>query len=163
MRGFYGIVALFTFAGCGGPGAEIEGSAGGVDFASIANVYYGGPFVVISTIEADCEGLDFVKRNYEVGQAPTEDETSMLQLSFMDSDDLLSGVAPVKLTASVSASVVRVEGGAFYETIADAGTLTIDEVVDSASATGSFQELTFADGTLNGSFEATWCRNLKAR
>lgn len=163
MRGLFGMAALLSLAGCGGASADVTGSAGGVDFGSTRHVYFGGPFVVISMLDVACDEIDWVRRNYEVGSAPTPSDTQVLQFSFMDSSVVTTGPYPVLLTGAVSSSVIQISGGAFYETIAGGGLLTVDEVVDEDHATGTFEGIAFEDGTLEGSFDATWCRNLKAR
>ncbi len=166
MRGFFGLVALSlvggVVSGCGGANADVEGTVGAIQFGETRYVYFGGPFLVISMTEIDCEGLDFVRRNYEVGQAPTEDEIQALQFSYV-ADAIPEGFAPVAPDATVSASVFSVSGATFYESIASAGSITIDSVSEESTASGVFEGLAFDDGTLNGGFDAEWCRNLKAR
>lgn len=162
MRGFFGMVGLFGLVGCGGTYADVTGSAGGVEFERTTHVYFGGPFVVISMLETDCEDLDWVRRNYEVGNAPTELDTAMLQFSY-EVDAIVEGPAPVAVDGAASASVLKIGGGSFYEAIAEGGLLTIDEIVDEDHATGVFEGILFDDGTLDGDFDATWCRNLKPR
>jgi hypothetical protein len=162
MRGFSGMVALVALVGCGGSSAEVSGSAGGVDFDRTNHVLFGGPYIVVSMIDVDCEDLDYVRRNYEEGQAPTELDTAMLQFSFQG-EAVVEGPAPLAIDGVASASVIRISGGAFYETVAEGGLLTIDAVTDEDTASGTFEGVTFEDGTLDGEFTAEWCRNLKAR
>jgi hypothetical protein len=140
----------------------VTGSAGGVDFDRTTQVYFGGPFIIVSMADVECDELDFVRRNYEVGSAPTEKETALLQFSY-DEEVMAEGPAPVAINAAVSASVLKISGGAFFETIAEGGLLTLDTYEDEQAASGSFEGLLFEDGTLDGTFDATWCRNLKAR
>ncbi len=158
-----GALAGLGLVGCGGARAEVEGSAGGVSFGKTSHVFFGGPYVVISMVEVDCESLDYVRRNYEVGQSPTDTDSATLQLSSMDLDSLSVGTFPVKIDAAVSASIVDIVGGTFTETVATAGVLTVYEVDGEDHASGSFEGLVFEDGTLDGSFDAEWCRNLKAQ
>jgi hypothetical protein len=164
MRGFFWMVGGLALAGCGGSHAEVDGSAGGVDFSTTEQVYFGGPFIVISKLDVTCDKLDFVRRNYEIGQAPTDDDTQLLQFGFTnDSGTVTAGTVAVDIDAAASASVVNVSGGTFVETIASGGILTVDEVVDEDHVSGSFDGLVFSDGTLTGTFDGEWCRNLKAQ
>ncbi|MDP2313914.1 MAG: hypothetical protein Q8P41_13490 [Pseudomonadota bacterium] len=166
MRGFFGMVGMGLGAAlltsCGGTGADVTGSAGGVNFGKTKQVYFGGPFIVIAITEVDCEGLDFTRRNYEVGQVPTDFDVQLVQFAF-EADNVAEGVFPVKIDAAVSATVVNVTGGAFFEAIATGGLLTVESVEADQSATGVFEGVLFDDGTLDGEFDATWCRNLKDR
>ncbi|MES2643219.1 MAG: hypothetical protein V4850_27290 [Myxococcota bacterium] len=157
-----GLACVGLLAACGGASADVTGTAGGVDFDKTKYVFFGGPFVIISMLEIDCEDLDYVKRNYEIGQAPTDSETKLLQFSY-DPDALVEGSFPVAIDAAISASVVSVAGGAFYESIATGGLFTVESISEEDSASGVFEGLQFDDGALDGSFDAVWCRNLKAR
>lgn len=166
MRGFLrlaaGLSCFGLLAGCGAASADVGGSAGGVDFGWTKYVFFGGPFVIVSMAEVDCEGLDFVRRNYEIGQAPTDAETQLLQFSY-DPDDIPEGIGFVALDASVSASVLSITDGAFFESTASAGQITVDAIEAEDSASGTFEGVLFEDGTLDGTFDAAWCRNLKPR
>ena len=57
--------------------------------------------------------------------------------------------------------VARRTGDVFHEYNATAGTLVVDSVEADETATGSFEDLAFEDGTLSGSFTAEHCVNLK--
>jgi hypothetical protein len=162
MRGLFAVLAGLWLVGCGGASAEVTGTVGDVAFGETSYVYMGGPFIIISMLEVSCEGLDFVRRNYEVGMAPTDADTEILQFSF-DEDLVATGSYPIDIDAAVSSTVIAVSGGAFYEDIARGGLLTVDTFSDEDSASGSFSELAFDGGTLSGSFSAEWCRNLKPR
>ncbi|MDP2305975.1 MAG: hypothetical protein Q8P18_08100 [Pseudomonadota bacterium] len=170
MRGLFGmtggavagLACIGLFAGCGGASADVTGSAGGVDFGRTKYVFFGGPFVIVSMLEVECEGLDFVRRNYEIGQAPTDAETQLLQFSY-EPATIPEGVVAIAQDATVSASVLEITGGAFFESIATAGQITIESIQDELSASGVFEGVLFEDGTLDGSFDAAWCRNLKDR
>lgn len=166
MRGYFqlvaGVACIGLLVGCGGAKAEVTGSAGGVEFGKTHHVYFGGPFVVVSMSETDCEGLDFVRPSYEIGVAPTEMDTQMLQFSY-DGDIVPEGVAFVGVGAQVSASVLSVSGTTFTENQAQAGQLTIESVESNDSVSGKFEGILFDDGALDGTFDALWCRNLKAR
>lgn len=164
MRGLYGMLAGIALSGCAASTADVTGSAGGVTFGSTTHVYFGGPFVIISMLEVSCEQLDFVRRNYEVGQAPTDAETKMLQFSY-DTDAVTAGKIPVSIDAAVSASVVDVSAsGAFTEVVAVSGELNVESVETDDFASGTFTAVTFDDGgVLDGTFDAVWCRNLKPR
>lgn len=161
MRPLFGFFAA-VLVGCGGSSADVEGSAGGVDFGRTNQVYFGGPFIVISMLDVDCENLDYVRRNYEIGMAPTETDTQLIQFAF-DEDTISEGDFPVDIDAAVSSSVVKISGGAFTETVASGGLLTVESFEDEQDVSGTFDGITFEDGTVTGEFSATWCRNLKAK
>jgi hypothetical protein len=161
MRPLFGFLAA-VLVGCGGASAEVDGSAGGVEFGKTNQVYFGGPFIIISMLELDCEDVDYVRRNYEIGLAPTDSDTQLIQFSF-DEDTISEGDFPVDIDAAVSSSVVKISGGAFTETVASGGLLTVDSFEDEDHVDGTFDGITFEDGTVSGEFSAVWCRNLKAK
>ena len=161
MHRLASLVLLLPLAACGG-GAEVSGTALGIPFGNTRYVFFGGPFIAISNIEVDCEQLAFVRSNYEVGQAPTSDDMQLLQFGFNQSEEVVEGQKSVAVTASVSAAVVKVVDGAFDFAYADGGVLDVESVSDD-QVVGSFEGVAFDDGTLDGSFEASWCRNLKDR
>lgn len=152
--------ALLALSACGGPSAEVTGSAIGVSWGETSHVFYGGPFLVISNSEIDCEGVSWVKRNYEEGQAPTDDDVQILQFAFA-TDDLKVGSYSVAIDASVSSTVLEVKEGTFTFERAGTGFLYVDDVADEATAEGSFEGVVFDSGTLDGTYTAEWCRNLK--
>jgi hypothetical protein len=138
----------------------VEGTAGGIKFGSSSSVYWGARYVVISMEEVDCTGVDWVERNYDEGVNPTDVDTSVLQFTFAG-DELVTGKSAIQQGGQVQATIVNIEGGAFQESNASAGTVTIDGFEEEGFAEGSFEAVSFDDGTLAGSFTAEWCRNLK--
>ncbi|MBM4393564.1 MAG: hypothetical protein FJ090_20765 [Deltaproteobacteria bacterium] len=161
MRSLVPLVpTLAALVGCGGASAEVEGTAGGIKFGGTDYVYWGARYVVISMVEVECTGVDWVERNYDEGVAPTTVDTSVLQFTF-SGDELEEGKSSIQQGGQAQATIVNVSGGVFQETNATAGAVTIDSFDDEGLATGSFETVTFEDGTLSGSFTAEWCRNLK--
>lgn len=161
MRAWSTLLALTTLCGCAGASAEVDGAAGGIQFGSTNYVYWGSRYVVISMVEVECTGVDWVERNYDEGVAPTEVDTSVLQFTFAG-EELVAGKSAVQQGGQVQATVVNVDGGVFQETNATGGTVTIDAVEEEeALVDGSFDAVSFEDGTLSGTFTAEWCRNLK--
>jgi len=152
---------LLPLSACGG-GAEMSGTALGIPFGDTRYVFFGGPFIAISNIEMDCEQLSFVRSNYEVGQAPTDDDTQLLQFGFTQTAEVSEGQKAIAVTASVSAAVVKVVDGAFDFAYADGGVLDVESVSED-EVEGNFEGVAFDDGSLNGTFKASWCRNLKDR
>lgn len=150
----------FLLSACGG-GAEIEGTALGIEFSDTRYVFFGGPFVAVSNIEVDCEQLAFVRSTYEVGQSATEEDMQLLQMSWA-AGEVDEGLKSIGITASVSATVVKVSGGAFDFAYAESGVVDIESVTED-KVIGTFEGITFEDGSLTGEFDARWCRNLKDR
>lgn len=155
------VLPLLGLLGCGGSVADVEGTALGITFGKTHHVYFGGPLLVISAFESECEDLAFVRETYEVGQVPTEADVALLQFAF--AAEMSEGTNPVDLGASVNAAVVHGGGGAFEFEYAEGGVLDIDHLEAESVAEGSFEGVAFPSGTLNGSFTAEWCRNLKDR
>lgn len=146
---------------CGGGNADVEGVAGGIQWGASDHVYVGARYVVISAVEVDCRDIDWVDRNYDEGVKPTEGSTSLLQFTFASGDDVEQGKFPIQQGGQVQATIVNISGDVFYEFSATGGTLSVDSVAEEGEATGSFEAVTFEDGTLSGSFAAEWCVNLK--
>lgn len=153
------IVATVLASGCGGPHAEVSGTVLDVGFGETTSVFFGGPYLVISNLDADCMDVAFVARNYEEGEAPTTIDTQVLQFAW-SGDEIVEGRSTVDVGASVSATVVSVIDGALRFDHASNGVITVDSATED-EVTGSFETVTFEDGTLNGTFTAEWCRNLR--
>lgn len=155
------VLPLVGLVGCGGSVAEVSGSALGITFGTTHHVYFGGPLLVVSAFDTDCEGLAFVRKTYEVGQVPTSEEVGLLQFAF--ASEMVEGTSAVDLGASVNAAVVKGGGGEFEFEYAEAGVLDIDSIEAETRVEGTFEGVAFPSGTLTGSFSAEWCRNLKDR
>ncbi len=163
MRAFAFLAALAGLTACGGGSeASVSGTAGGVTLGDATSVYFGGPYVVIAAGEVDCIDLAWVRKNYEEGITPTASDVEALQFAF-STTDVEVGRVTVGITASASSTMVKVADGAATFTRAEGGVLDIASVdpTDDGIAEGSFEGLAFADGTLDGTFTATWCRNLR--
>ncbi len=154
------LALLPLLTACAEPAATVSGAAGGVTFGETDHAYFGGPYLVISPDELDCLDLAWVQRSYEDGIAPTEGDARLLQFAFA-TDTVTEGRVGIGIAAAASATVVNVTGGTATFTRAEGGFLDIDAVETETEATGSFEGLAFEDGTLSGSFTATWCRNLR--
>lgn len=151
-------------AGCGGPSAEVTGTVLGIDFAAVQHVYFGGPYLVLTTTEdVDCESMSFVRQTYEEGVAPTTEPIELVQFTYV-SGAIAAGDKSIALTdAEVTSLVLATDGEQMDFDRATAGVLSIDELNDEKSAIGTFDGVTFADGSVSGSFTAEWCRNLRDR
>lgn len=151
---------FWLLVGCGGPLAEVQGSAGGVTFGETKYVFFGGPFVVISMDEIECTQLAFARQNYLPDEAPTEDDVRILQFSWA-SGSISTGPQTIAPDASVAANVVVVTEDDYTDTEASEGLIDIESAEEEGEAIGTFEEVIFEDGTLSGSFTAEWCINLK--
>lgn len=155
-------LAVLPLAACGAAGsAEISGSAGGITWGDTEYAYFGSSYLVFSNLETDCQSISFVDNNYDDGAPPTTQDTQLLQFAF-EASEVNEGVFPVAATdAEVHATIVFIKDGAMVTPDANAGNLTIDAVSAESSVEGSFDSITFEDGSLSGSFTAEWCVNLK--
>ncbi len=150
--------------GCGGSSADATGTVLGIDFSNIQTVFFGGPYIVMVTTEdTDCEGVAFTRTTYQEDVAPTTDAVEMLQFTYV-SGAVSEGVKSIAETdAEVTSLVLATDGTQVDFERATAGAITIDTLVDEKSATGSFDAVTFTDGSVSGEFTAEWCRNLRDR
>lgn len=157
-------LAFGALPGCGGEKAvaEVTGEAMGISFGETSYVYFGGPFVVVTPDPMECLDISWVRLSYQDGVAPTEDDVRMLQFGFTGGD-VTTGQKSIGLGASVTSTVIQVSGGAMSQTRATQGALNVDALEDEVWASGSFEGVAFEDGTLDGTFEAEWCTNLKDR
>ncbi len=158
------VALMLVVMGCGGgkAGAEVSGSALGISFGEAKYVYFGGPFVVVTPDPMECLDISWVRLSYQDGTAPTEDDVRLLQFGFTGGD-VTTGQKQIGLGASVTSTVVEVSGGTMAQTRANQGVLNVDELEEEVWASGSFEGVAFDDGTLDGTFEAEWCTNLKDR
>ncbi len=153
-------VTLALLVGCGDPAATLSGSAGGLTFSETDSAYFGGPFLVFSNEPLDCLELAWVQRSYQDGVAPTDSDVKILQFTFAG-DAIATGRVSIGTGAAATATVVNVTDGAPTYTRAESGFLDIDSLEEQETLVGSFDAVTFTDGTLTGDFTATWCRNLR--
>jgi hypothetical protein len=151
------LAALLT--GCGDKlPTEATGSVAGSEL-NIQTAWWGGPFVLLSNAELDCKDLAWVERVYSVGEAPTDTDLVALQITFNDSE-VVEGVYDVTGEAPVSGRFLEIASGAFAEYRARTGTVELVELSGNGDASGTFA-LSFDDGSLEGSFVAEECSNLK--
>lgn len=156
-------IAIGT-AGCGGPSADVTGTVLGIDFAAVQHVYFGGPYLVLTTTEdVDCESMSFIRQTYEEGVAPTTEPIELVQFTWV-SGAIATGDKSIAMTdAEVTSLVLATDGEQLDFDRATAGTISLDALNDEKSASGSFDGVTYTDGSLSGSFTAEWCRNLRDR
>jgi hypothetical protein len=150
--------------GCGADTfADITGEVGGVK-VNATTFYWGGPYLMFTNTEGDCEDVAWVNRGptYENGgTAPTDFDMITLLFTF-EATDVVETNASLEGDAPVDARVLTVEGDALTVYKAREGTLIIDSLEDEGVATGTFA-LGFEDGELSGEFEVEWCNNLSAK
>jgi hypothetical protein len=108
--------------------------------------------------------LVFVRTSYQEGNDPTEGELDIkfLQIAFT-SGEVTEGQKSVGLGASVTSTLVNINNGTLEQDRATAGSATIESIEEEGPVIGDFQDLTFADGSLSGTFQSEWCINLKDR
>lgn len=152
-------VLISGLAACTQPEAQIDGSVAGIQFNDTEHVFFGGEYLVVGASDIECMDLAFIEEVYDISEPPTDGSVQLLQLAWI-AGDMTTGSVPVGISASVEATVLQVTDGTFeVNTRAEAGTVNV-ESFDDAWALGSFDGLTFEDGSLSGSFTAEYCRNL---
>lgn len=154
-------LSAFALSGCGGASATVEGTAGGITWGESTWAYAGARYIVISQTELDCRDVSWVETSYDQGIAPADFDLSVLQFAFPSSETVAEGRSAISQGGQAEATIVNVSGDVFHPYEANSGTLDVDSVEDEVSATGSFESVTFDDGTLSGTFTAEWCVNLK--
>jgi hypothetical protein len=163
-RQLVGCALLAALSGCGGSSAEVTGTALGINFADVQHVYFGGPYIVLTTTEdVDCEGVAFVRQSYEEGVAPTTEAVELVQFTYVNGAVAEGNKSIAQTDAEVTSLVMATDGEQMDYDRATAGAISVDSLVDEQSVTGSFDTVTFADGTISGDFSAEWCRNLRDR
>lgn len=163
MRRITGFAAVLVLVGCKGPNAEITGTTLGIAWGDTKSVYFGEPFIVLSNLDADCMDVSWVERNYDEGESPIDGDAQILQFVYEDAtpDDgvFVAGRQTVDIDTAARATVLSIADGTMQLDRATSGVLNLD-VVDEDYVEGSFEAVTFDDGSVTGSFTAEWCRNL---
>ncbi|MFT4976596.1 MAG: hypothetical protein ACI8S6_002501, partial [Myxococcota bacterium] len=143
--------------------------AGAVDGLSITatTAYWGGPFIVFTGDDLDCEDLYFISKFNEDGDEPLVDfDIRVLQITYNDSD-VVSGNYDFGGESPVTAEVIEIEGGAMRVYRATEGTLEVNNAEEGELSDGkfafSFEENGEDLGALTGDFTLPWCTNLKSR
>lgn len=155
------VVVVAALPGCEAASASVTGTANGIAFGESTSVYWGARYVVVSAVELECDELAWVEQNYDAtAGAPSEFDTSLLQFTFAG-ELIETGTFSIAQGAQVQATIVNIDGGAYAESNATAGTFDLESVADEGFAEGTFEGVTFEDGVLDGSFTAAWCRTLK--
>ena len=162
MRRCIIISGLAALSGCSSYTAAVSGSASGLSIGTTSYVFFGGPFVVITPDEVDCMDLAWVRPSYQEGSLPTDQDMDILQFSYT-SGQLSTGQKSIGLGASVTSTIVHISGESLEQARATGGVINVDSIEEETTAIGSFEGVTYDDGTLDGTFEAQWCINLKER
>lgn len=158
------LLAVTTMSTACGAGtfADISGTVEGVKMN--ANAYYfGGPFVVFTSREAECLDMAWVKRgsSFESGGEPPTDYDQNVLLFTYSNDEVVEENINVEGESLVDARVLFVSGGALTVHRAATGYIDVTEITKDNHAVGEL-DLTFDNGALSGSFEVEDCNNLKA-
>jgi hypothetical protein len=146
-------------AACAPSGADVTGDVAGVGFSSPQTVMAGGPFIVMVNDILDCVDLSWVSRSYQSSSSPMESDFTALQLTF-EGSEILEGPFSVAGEAQVSSTFLVNADGVFTPHRGIGGTVEITSTSTSGSTEGSFN-LVFDEGSLQGTFTAENCRNLK--
>ncbi len=146
----------------GGTYADITGSVEGVKINPNA-YFFGGPFIVFTDYEADCLDMAWVRRGSSFssgGEPPTDYNMNTLLFTYSE-DSVVEANVSVEGESLVTAHVLKVSSGALTVYDAIGGFIDVTEFNKKGHAVGEF-ELSFENGSLNGSFQVEECNNLKA-
>ncbi len=151
---------LLSLLACGVPDFSIDGNVDGHAFPSVGTAFYGGPYIVFAAQEVDCMDVAFVDRNYREGEAPTELDVTLLQITYLDGGDVSDGFYSVEGEAAISTKLLHTADGVFTQYRADAGTIEVDPF-DYEDVLGGTFDFTFDEGSLKSTWFAEWCLNLE--
>ncbi|MBN1337112.1 MAG: hypothetical protein JXB39_14225 [Deltaproteobacteria bacterium] len=153
------LLPLLALSACGGAGANLEGSVGGIDFEDVNVVFFGGPFIFFSNVTWSCLDVYWVSRTYNEGSEVADGrDFSAIQFAYSD-PEVAEGLWNVAGEAAVSSAFLSQQGGALRVWEGRGGSLDVVSV-DDDFVDGSFN-ITFEAGAVSGTFTAEWCRNLK--
>lgn len=166
--------AAAVFAGCGSPSETAPGASGGTGTAagtaeghavrSVAAAYFIGQSddpthtTVMYTFDSPVACGDLGAPGWD---AKIRDQTGALEMKLIGTTpgqyavsgipNAPAGQAAVNFTVSSTAATPQEEAS-------KSGTVKLDTLEPGQRAAGSF-DLTFSDGSLQGTFEAAWCPN----
>lgn len=154
-------LVLLPLAACSSASGELSGSAGGITWGDTSYAFFGSQFIVFSNLETSCQDIDWINNNYDDGSPASDSEQQILQFAFAGGA-VAEGTFPVAaVDADVHATIIAISGGAQNTPDANGGILTVDSLDEEDSVSGSFDSVTFEDGSVSGTFTADWCVNLK--
>lgn len=143
--------------------------AGAVDGLSVNPVtaYWGGPFIVFTGDELDCDEFSFITKFNEDGDEPLVDfDIRVLQITYNDSN-VVAGSYDFSGESPVTAEVIDISGGAMSVYRATEGSLVVEGAEPEGQISGdfgvAFEENGEDQGALTGDFTLPWCTNLKSR
>lgn len=153
---------LLTATACGAKAsATVEGAVDGVRFTA-SNYWWGGPFIVFTDVEGECKDVAWADPGPTFatgGEAPVDGDLNAVLVTFLDTD-VVKGDYAVGQVAPVDVRFLHVDDGEMTVSIAQEGTLVVDETEAEGMTAGSIA-VSFEDGSIEGDFDLEWCNNLK--
>ncbi|MCB9779130.1 MAG: hypothetical protein H6742_11250 [Alphaproteobacteria bacterium] len=144
--------------GCGPYQGDLEGTWDGAAFEPTIG-FWGGPFLVFSESDIECMDLFWVAKNYNDDEAPWDSDVRLVQIAFQEADVVEGGPYEVSGVSPVQGAMLTIDQGDLFLDDARAGTLTIDKI-DGKDRVHGEMDLSFAGGSLAGSFRVEQCVNL---
>lgn len=147
---------LISLLACSPEFMDLEDSS---DSFTPVTGFFGGPYVIFFNIEIDCKETYWVDKLYRNGEAPYDRDLEALQITFNDSDDVVTGNYSTGGEAPVRISFLNIAGEAFeFENASDGSTINTTAVDDEWTA-GTLN-LTFLEKTITGDYNVPFCVNL---